>query len=190
MCDDVWVAVSVGVKVSVGVAVSVGVLVSVNVGVNVLVGVLVCDDVWVAVSVGVLVNVRDGVSVFVNVVVAVLLVVTVLVREGVNVCVGVNVELGIGDLVTVGDPKLNSIDDDPTLLTSVPGVKPVALLLAILTVVGDGTLTGTAMLHDVSALLETPETTILVAPTAALTLPPHPLVILPDTVIGAGRVNV
>jgi hypothetical protein len=60
----------------------------------------------------------------------------------------------------------------------------------MLTDVGDGTETGMEMLHDASVPSETPETVMVFVPLVAVTVPPHALVTLPETVIGDGRVNV
>jgi hypothetical protein len=103
---------------------------------------------------------------------------------------GVNVADGMGDFVTVGEPKLKSTVDEPTLFCTDAGVMPDTSLDEIVIAVGDGTDTGTAILHVASVASDTPETVIVLLPGVAVTVPPQAFVTLPDTVIGEGKVNV
>lgn len=93
-------------------------------------------------------------------------------------------------MVTVGEPKLNSTDDAPTLFCTLAGVIPDRLLEDIEMVVGEGTDTGTEMLHVASVDNATPDTVMVLSPGVAVTEPPHALVTVPDMVIGDGNVKV
>ncbi len=103
---------------------------------------------------------------------------------------GVDVAEGIGDLVRVGEPKLNSIDDAPILLIILLGTNDAILVAEILTVPGDGNRTGIVRLQLVNAATFTPDTVMVEAPVTAVILPPHPLVTLAAMTMGDGSVNV
>ena len=62
--------------------------------------------------------------------------------------------------------------------------------LEMLIVVGDGTDTGTEMLHVASVASDTPDTVITLVPLTAVTVPPQAFVTLPEMVMGDGNVNV
>ena len=103
---------------------------------------------------------------------------------------GVDVAEGMGDLVRVGEPKLNSIVDAPILLIILLGTNDAILADEILTVPGDGNRTGIVRLQLVNAAALTPDTVMVDDPVTAVILPPHPLVTLAAMTIGDGSVNV
>ena len=104
---------------------------------------------------------------------------------------GVDVAEGIGDLVRVGEPKLNTIDDAPILLIILIGTNDDMLAAEILTVPGDGNRTGIVRLQLVKAATLTPDTVIVDPPVAAVTIPLHPLVTsFVGRTMGDGSVNV